>query len=65
MPVTVAVWPGACAAGFAAGAFTPDFFASSTSALTMRPRGPEPCTAAMSIPACAANRFANGDAKTR
>src|SRR5689334_16037915 len=35
------------------------------SALTMRPRGPDPCTNERSIPARSAIRFANGEAKIR
>src|SRR5271165_3866870 len=55
------------AAACAAGAFrgVPDFPAASTSALTIRPRGPEPCSAEISIAAFWARRFASGDAKTR
>ena len=43
----------------------PLFCASSTSRLTMRPCGPEPASAASSMPAALASRRASGDAKIR
>ena len=43
-----------------------DFWAApSTSALTIRPRGPEPCSAARSTPELCAMRLASGEAKMR
>ncbi len=53
------------AAGVAVGAAADGGFAPSTSALTMRPFGPEPLTPARSTPLSAAIRLASGLATTR
>src|SRR6185437_6880081 len=66
MPEIAAACVEGCVAGaaFTAGAFVPAF-ADSTSALTMRPRGPEPFSAERSTPFCAAILRARGDANIR
>src|SRR5690242_16352609 len=54
----------AASAALAAGVFVPAF-ADSTSALTMRPRGPEPWRTVISTPFCSAILRASGEAKMR